>query len=551
MLKHLSITNYAIIDDLNLDFESGFTVLTGETGAGKSIILGALSLILGKRADTTVLFDQSKKCIVEGEFQLQGNHFLSFFKQNDLDYDQNTYLRREINASGKSRAFINDTPVSLSILKELAKRLVNVHTQHETLDIVSNETQITVIDAYAGIEGEVESLKKQYASYLSSLHQLNQIKNNAAKASSDTDYMLFQIEEIETLNLQPNEKEKIEKELQLINNAEEIKRVLSYTSDAIQNDDTSVVALLKMVVDKYASIKNVNEHFAETYNRLNSILIDVEDIGSEVNRENDNFSFDPENLSYLNDRLGKIYTIEQKHGLSSTEEILSLLQKLKQQLEDVSSYDDKIEELELQVAQEKESLVDKATQISKQRQKVFHPIESEIKLLLADLGMVDADFKIEHLLNKELGIQGLDSISFLFSANKGYKVNEIGKVASGGELSRLMLIIKSILSKSSNVLTVIFDEIDTGVSGDIADKMADIMAKMGDETQVISITHLPQVAGKGQYHYKIAKDSKSDRTKTIVQQLNDEERVEELAKMLSGKILSDAALKNAQVLLNK
>lgn len=550
MLKHLSITNYAIIENLELQFNNGFTVITGETGAGKSILLGALSLILGQRADTSVLNNKLKKCIVEGQFDVEKEKHIEFFIENDLDYEQPNIIRREISSKGKSRAFINDTPVSLAVLKELTSQLIDIHSQHQTLQVQENKYQISVVDAYADLDKSVLSYSKKYIEYTKSINQLIELTELTKKAKSDVDYISFQANEIEELKLKPNEKEEIESELELINNAEEIKLVLESSGNALINSDQNILSELKNIANSFAKISSCSEAYNSIYERLSSSIIELEDIAGEVGISNNSLNFKPENLSYINNRLGKIFSIEQKHNISSTKEILALLQTLNSQLQDTNSYEENVKELTAKVDKQKDELYLEAKKISVKRINSFKGLNEKIKKSLIRLGMEDASFQVRHQILGELNENGIDQIDFLFTSNKGIPHKELKKVASGGELSRLMLTIKSILASKNKLSSIIFDEIDAGVSGDIADKMATIMKAMSDNMQVIAITHLPQVAAKGSYHYKIYKENVEGKTLTSLTILNNSDRVEELTKMLSGKELSVAARENAISLLD-
>jgi len=549
MLKHLSITNYAIIEQLDIHLEKGFTAITGETGAGKSILLGALSLILGQRADKSVLKDKEKKCIVEGEFEIELDRFNHFFESNELDFEQPNIIRREINSKGKSRAFINDTPVTLAVLKELTSQLIDIHSQHETLNIQSNKFQLSVIDSFANNTKEVLSYSARFKSYIKSKKELSSLVELASKAKLDVDYISFQAQEIADLQLKPNEKEKIESELELINNAEEIKSVLDYADQALRTSDQNIVLELKNITNLFSKISKCSEAYNTIHERLKSSVIDLEDLTNEIDAENGSVNFNPDNLAYLNSRLSSIYSVEQKHNLSTTQEIIQLLEKFNIQLCDTNSFDAKIDKLSTEIKKQEKVLFSEGQKISKSRLSVFKDLCMKIKADLYQLGMVDASFKVKHELLTVLSESGIDSINFLFTANKGMEVVELKKAASGGELSRLMLVIKSILTKDK-LSAIVFDEIDTGVSGDIADKMANIMNRMGEDMQVISITHLPQVAAKAKYHFKIYKENEGDRTITNLVALEKQSRIEELAKMLSGEKMSSAAIDNAKSLLN-
>lgn len=549
MLKHLSISNYAIIDNLELPLNDGFSVITGETGAGKSILLGALSLILGQRADTTILNNKDKKCIVEGTFEFNEALYLDFFKDNDLDFETQNIIRREITNNGKSRAFINDTPVNLQLLKELAENLIDIHSQHQTLQIQENNFQLNVVDSFSKISDILTIYRNKYVDYKKNNHLLEELIAAEKSASTDLDYIQFQIEEIEELNLKPNEKENILIELSTINNAEEIKSVLSYSAETLINSDKNILSEIKKIKTSFSKISNLSDEYRSIYDRLNSNLIELEDIANDIDKINNDFSFNPENLAYLNERLNAIYNIEQKHHLTSTNEIFEFLKTLKTKTSDIDSFNEKIIEQEKLVKLQQNELNILSKEISKKRQACFKDLCDRIVSNLNELGMPDAIFKIEHKVLQEINENGIDSVNFLFTSNKGFDTKELNKTASGGELSRLMLTIKSILAENNRLSTIVFDEIDTGVSGEIADKMASIMRKMSENIQVISITHLPQVAAKGKHHYKIYKESSKGKALTKMAFLSQKERIDELAKMLSGEKLSNAAVENAKNLL--
>lgn len=548
MLKHLSITNYAIIDNLQLDLRSGFSVITGETGAGKSILLGALSLILGNRADTTVLNNKEKKCIVEGEVMLSAN-FKSFFDENDLDFDENTILRREISVNGKSRAFINDTPVNLITLKNLSTKLIDVHSQSESLLLRNPSFQIDVLDTFANNAKNISTYKDLYRTYKAKKNELEALESKAHKSSTDNDYLKFQIKEIEDLKLLPNEKEDIEGQLSLIGNAEEIKQNLNFSANSLIESDENILGALKEVKNRLSKIESYSNEYKILYDRLSSSIIELEDIGFTINNINNDFDFDQENIIKLNDRLSKIYSIEQKHKLNSTNEILKFLSELTKKIEESSNYEEKANLLRLEVSEMEKSVISEAKKIEEVRLSVKDKFEKQVKRELSSLGMPDAVFEVK-ISSFEIPVdKGINQVEFLFSANKGIGVNSLSKIASGGELSRLMLVIKMFLVKGKSLSTIIFDEIDTGVSGDIANKMAEMMLDMSSSTQVLAITHLPQVAAKGNIHYKIIKENTGKNTYSKVLELSNTDRVMELAKMLSSDKVSDAAIKNANALL--
>ena len=550
MLLHLSINNYAIIEKLEIDFNKGFTVITGETGAGKSILLGALSLILGQRVDTTVLNDKEKKCVVEGVFKVSKDNFLSFFKENDIDFEEETTIRREISSAGKSRAFINDTPVNLNVIKELAEQLINIHSQHQNLLVKDGNYQLAVVDSFANIQIEVEDYKRKYAHFITKRNELTALKNKENNSKADLDFLRFQANEIEVLKLQQDEQTIIEEQLKLLNNAEDIKIVLHQAANLLVDKEDSMVVNIKQITQSFAKIADLSEEYRLIYERLISISIELTDISRDVSLLNDNTNFDKENAEYLNNRLSAIYSLEKKHQVNHSDELIDLLEKLNGEITQIDSIDDVILTLEKEVKVLEQDLKQLANQLSAKRKEILPTLTKNIKENLNELGMPEATFVIQQEIDKELTITGIDSIEFLFTANKGFKPVEIYKAASGGELSRLMLTIKSILAKSKNLSTIIFDEIDTGVSGDIADKMGDIMKQMAADIQIIAITHLPQVAAKGKQHFRIYKEIKNNKTITSLTDLSGEEKVQEIAKMLSGKELTKAALENARNLIS-
>ncbi len=549
MLQHLYINNYAIIENLELDFENNFSVITGETGAGKSILLGALALILGQRAETSILKDKNKKCIVEGIFKIDIDKFSYFFSKYDLDVESATILRREININGKSRAFINDTPVSLAILKELTTLLIDIHSQHQTLNINAAQYQINVVDAFANLQNEIENFKTQFRVFNTKKQTFNKLKEKTNAAKTDLDYIQFQINEIEALNLQANEQKEIESQLEIINNAAEIKQTLNESVEILLNSDNNIAFLIGKITNALAQISHCSPTYKTLYKRINSLNIELKDIASELDLLNDNAQFNTNNLSFLNNRLDNILTLNQKHKVNNSNELLLVCENLKKELTKITFADEELIKLANEINNFEQELTLAAKNISNKRVAVIKDLSKNIITNLVSLGIPDAKFKIKHKIIDRLTNTGLDEIEFLFSANKGVQEQTLNKIASGGELSRLMLTIKSILANSSNVNTIIFDEIDTGVSGDIADKMGGIMQKMSSKTQVIAITHLPQVAAKGDNHFKIYKKTIKNNTTTFVDKLTHENRIKEIAKMLSGKKITQIAKENAKSLL--
>lgn len=550
MILHLSITNYAIIEKLEIDFNEGFTVVTGETGAGKSILLGALSLILGQRVDTSVLNDKNKKCLVEGVFKISKKSFLTFFNKNDLDFEEESTIRREISTSGKSRAFINDTPVNLNVIKELAEQLINIHSQHQNLLVKDGNYQMAIIDSFASIHHEVEEYKKKYLLYISKKNELEKIKNKDWNSKTDLEFLNYQANEIAALKLQLGEQTNIEEQLKLLNSVEDIKMVLHQATNLLVDKEESILVNVKQVLQSFSKISDLLPEYQDVFERLNTVSIELNDITREINLLNDNTNFDKENADYLSTRLSSIYSLEKKHQLNHSDELLNLLKDLNHKITLITSADDIILDLEKELNTLESDLKILAKHLTDARKKVEPILIQSITNNLKELGMPEATFHIQHQLNNEFGMFGVDKIEFLFSANKGFNPVEIYKVASGGELSRLMLTLKSLLAKSKNLSTIIFDEIDTGVSGDIADKMGNMMKQMSDDIQIITITHLPQVAAKGQQHLKIYKTTNNNKTVTAISILSKQEKVEEIAKMLSGKELTKAALENARNLIS-
>ncbi|MCW8898882.1 MAG: DNA repair protein RecN [Flavobacteriales bacterium] len=549
MLQSLVIKNYAIIEQLQLNFNNDFTVITGETGAGKSILLGALSLILGQRADTSVLNDKEKKCVVEGTFNVSEKLVAPFFKNNDLDLDFPIIVRREISANGKSRAFINDTPVNLNTIKELSLTLIDIHSQHETLELNSSDFQIEVIDAFANTDELLKQYKQYFSEYQKLQQNYQQLLHIENEAKSDLDYLSFQLDELKVLKLQPGEQVDIENQLDIINNAEQILTTIQQSGDMLLNSDDSIISRMNTITQNFSKISHCSENYTQLLERLNTVLIELKDIAREIDVENDSIDVDASKLDYLTNRLNNIYALTQKHRVANSDELIELENKLENQLNDINSAEEKLKHLKQAIEKSKAALLIVAEKLSAKRKSIFKALEKNIIDNLKGLGMGDASFKIEHLINNDFSSTGIDQIDFMFSANKGMPLKPLHKTASGGELSRLMLTIKAILAKNSSIQTIVFDEIDTGVSGDIAYKMAAIMGLMSEKIQIIAITHLPQVAAKGDTHFKIYKENHQNKTLTKMKVLVGDDRIDEIAKMLSGKELTGAAKENARHLL--
>ncbi|MCG8410604.1 MAG: DNA repair protein RecN [Bacteroidales bacterium] len=551
MLQSLCIQNYALINELEIDFNRGLNIITGETGAGKSILLGALSLILGQRADTSVLKDKSKKCFVEAEFSIDRYNIKDFFVSNDIDYDNATTIRREIANNGKSRAFINDTPVNLSVLKSLSAKLIDIHSQHENLLLGVDTFQLELVDSFANHQQILDQYKTKLEKYSTLNSEYRSLINNADKAKSDLDYLQFQFKQLDELNLVEGEQVELEAELEQLTHAEEIKINLTKSSNLFSGEEIAVISNLKEIKNNIDTVSKYIKQGEELSNRIQSTYIELQDINSEIERINEHIEHNPERMELVNDRLNNIYSLQQKHKLSTVEELIALKDEFDQKINLINSYDFETDKLKATLDKLKVELLDIAQKISTGREKVIPMIEKRIVEQLQLLGIKNASFKVNQEPVDEFLPTGTEYIQFLFSANKNTSLEELSKVASGGEMSRLMLSIKALFVETTTLPTIIFDEIDTGTSGEIADKMGAIIKQISGNIQVINITHLPQIASKGDYHYLVYKEDNSDTTNTHIKILNKNERINEIAKMLSGEDLSDAAILNAKVLLEK
>ncbi len=555
MLQKLSISNYALIDNLEISFDSGLNILTGETGAGKSIILGALSLILGQRAESRYFFNQQKKCVIEGTFTIGAFHLKQFFEDNDLDYEAETVLRREISADGKSRAFVNDTPVNLPALKALGEKLIDIHSQHATLEINDPEFQLLVVDAVAKHEGLLTDYRSKFRSYNKATAKLQHLIDESDKAKADLDYFQFQFDELEKAGLSADEQEKLEQELYALNNAGEIKRNLLAAHYLMQEGETSAVIQLREAGHQLTSLEKFNPQIAELYQRLNSAIIELKDIAAEIEIIEQRTHTDEARAEEINTRLSIIYNLQKKHRVNSNEELLRRQDELSGKIQQAVFGDEAIEKLRGQLDADKKELEQLAAEISANRKTSIPSIEKHVLDSLAEMGMNNANLNIDLFPTGHnsplggLGANGIDEVRFLFTANKGHALAEMSKVASGGELSRLMLSIKSLIAQNTALPTIIFDEIDAGVSGEVANRVGQIMERLADNLQVIAITHLPQIASKGQSHYFVYKDEEGATTYTRIKRLDNQERVLEIAKMLSGDKPGDSALQNARELL--
>jgi len=551
MLQSIYIQNYALINELEIDFNQGLNIITGETGAGKSILLGALSLVLGQRADTSVLKNKTKKCFVEAKFLIGQYQVKDFFQSNDLDYEVLTTIRREITDKGKSRAFINDTPVNLTVLKDLSKELIDIHSQHESLLLGDDYFQLSLVDSFANHSELLSAYRDKYEQYNILSSEYNKLVNNADKAKSDLDYFQFQFEQLEALKLQDGEQDALEEEIEQLNHAEEIKLKLSESYGLLSGAEISVIANLKQAKNAIESISQYIKEGKELAQRINTTYIELQDITNEVELLDEKVELDPGRIDFIRERLDSIYALEQKHKVSTVKELIHIKGELQQKIDQITSYDFELAKVKKQLDSLSNEMEQSAENISKNRRKVIPGIENKVIEVLKLLGIPNANFKIEQIPSKEYLPTGKESIQFLFSANKNVALEELSRVASGGEISRLMLSIKSLMVEMATLPTIIFDEIDTGTSGEIADKMGSIIKKMSKNMQVINITHLPQIAGKGDYHYLVYKKDNHETTNTYIKLLSHEERIKEIAKMLSGEALTEAAIQNAKVLLSK
>ncbi|MBK7184179.1 MAG: DNA repair protein RecN [Bacteroidetes bacterium] len=549
MLKHLSVQNYALIDKLEVELTDGLTIITGETGAGKSILLGALGLIAGSRADTQSLQDKTKKCIIEAAFSIKEYNLKDFFKDNELDYEAISTIRREINPEGKSRAFINDTPVTLNQLKELGERLIDIHSQHQTLSLNGADFQLSVVDAFAKHEDVLTAYKSEFKNYKSLEKQLNELIERESQAKKDLDYFQFQFNELEDANLKVGEQVEMEQELETLNNAEDIKLNLSKAAFSLAGGEQNLLSSFNEIKAILNSLSKFKPEIAELNTRINSAYIELKDISNELESLEQEIVYDPKRIELLNEKLDAIYRLQQKHQVKTIDELIAIKEELSNKLLDFSSLETEIQKTKSALEHSTKTLTAKSKTLSDNRKKVIPKIEKEIANLLSALSMPNAQLKINQTTLDFFGTTGIDKISFLFSANKGSDFKELNKVASGGELSRLMLSIKSLIAQLTALPTIIFDEIDTGVSGDVADKVGSIMNMMSDKMQVITITHLPQIASKGASHLFVYKEDKNNKTYSNIKKLNNEERIQEIAKMLSTGSPTAAAISNAKELL--
>lgn len=550
MLSTLSITNYALIDSLEVDFDKGFTVITGETGAGKSILLGGLSLVLGKRADLSSLRDKEEKCIIEGIFKIDTYGLQNFFEENDLDYDISTVIRREILPSGKSRAFINDTPVTLDVLSRLGENLIDIHSQHQTMQLTENDFQLKLVDALATNQNRIVDYRKRLKIYRKAQKELENLIEFQNTANKEQDYNSFLLEELEKAPLKIGMIEELEEEYEQLNNVELIMEQLSKGDQLLNDEQIGVLSLVTEMRQSLSKLVDFGSSYKELYQRVQSVLIELDDVSSELQQLQEGVEANPELLEEVNSKLQLVYNLLKKHNAGDISELIAIKNELADKVFETANLDEKIS-LKTREIQEMESLLEEQSVVLREkRNEVIPELKKKLESDLSLLGMPSASFEIKLNTIDVFTNTGMDELTFLFTANKGGHYGELKKVASGGELSRIMLVIKAILAKYEKLPTIMFDEIDTGVSGEISNRMADIMKDMSADLQVFSITHLPQVASKGNNHFKVYKTEGEERTMTNLKKLTNDERVVELAHMLGGKDLSDSALAHARQLLN-
>ncbi|MDR2951454.1 MAG: DNA repair protein RecN [Prevotella sp.] len=550
MLKSLYIKNYALIDSLEIDFESGFSVITGETGAGKSIILGALSLILGQRADIKAIKQGESKCVIEGSFDVSAYDLKEFCEEKGIEYDSDSYiLRREILSSGKSRAFINDSPVTLNDLKELGSQLIDIHSQHQNLLLSDTRFQMQVVDALAGNKDLLKKYQQAFHQYKLAEKALADLRESVRKSKEEEDYLRFQLESLNEAALQEGEQDELEAELETLTHAEDIKSALYRIHTLLSGDENSIVSQLKEGLNTSQQLGKVFARSEEISERLQTAYIDLKDLASEMDKLANDVEFSPERLSFIESRLDLIYSLQKKYHVDTVSGLLALYDEFLRKIENIESSDQQVESLEKEVSEKSEKTLALAEQLTDKRLAITDRFEKELMDKVAYLGMPNIRFKCDIIAEEHLNIYGMDSVLFQFSANKNVPLQPIANIASGGEISRLMLCLKSMIAGATALPTIIFDEIDTGVSGEIADKMGQVMLDFGKNMQVIAITHLPQIAAKGKAHYKVYKSDDETTTTTNLDRLSDTERLEEIARMLSGATVTDAAIQNAKGML--
>lgn len=553
MLKKLDIRNFTLIDHLEMTLYPGFSVITGETGAGKSIVIGAIGLLLGNRADAKQVKRGCDKCIIEATFDLSIYHsdvLKDFFEDNDLDYEpEECLLRREVNASGKSRAFINDTPVTLALMRELGEQLIDVHSQHQNLLLSKEDFQLNVVDIIARDRQQLADYRSAFAEYRSAQRRLEELREQIATSRDNEDFLRFQQKELSEANLASGEQEQLEQEAELMSHAEDIKRALHEADYGLSGDDTGIVNLTRSIAAQLRSVADVYPEAQELAERLDGCFVELKDISQEIASKVDDVEYDPQRFNLITQRLDTIYTLQQKFHVQTVDELLDRLNGINAQLDNIDNSDEELQELERSVEKLHAVCVEKAAVLTDMRRKSATMVEQELSKLLVPLGIPKVRFKVE-VLPADLSTNGADKVMFLFSANSSTDMQPVSQVASGGEIARVMLSLKAMISKAIGLPTIIFDEIDTGVSGRVAEQMAHIMRDMGNANrQVLCITHLPQIAAAGSTHYKVAKQETEHGTVSTMTQLSDEQRVTEIAQMLSGSDVSQAAVDNAKSLL--
>lgn len=555
MLKKLDIRNFTLIDHLEMALYPGFSVITGETGAGKSIVIGAIGLLLGNRADAKQVKRGCDKCIIEATFDLSIYHsdvLKDFFEDNDLDYEpEECLLRREVNANGKSRAFINDTPVTLALMRELGEQLIDVHSQHQNLLLSKEDFQLNVVDIIARDRQQLADYRAAFAEYRSAQRRLEELREQIATSRDNEDFLRFQQKELSEANLASGEQEQLEQEAELMSHAEDIKRALHEADYGLSGDDTGIVNLTRSIAAQLRSVADVYPEAQELAERLESCFVELKDISQEIASKVDDVEYDPQRFNLITQRLDTIYTLQQKFHVQTVDELLDRLNGINAQLDNIDNSDEELQELERSVEKLHAVCVEKAVVLTDMRRKSAMVVEQELSKLLVPLGIPKVRFKVE-VSPADLSTNGADKVMFLFSANSSTDMQPVSQVASGGEIARVMLSLKAMISGTVKLPTIIFDEIDTGVSGRVAEKMAQIMEEMGDNhRQVISITHLPQIAAMGSTHYKVSKEETEQGTISRMVMLSNDERVREIAQMLSGSNITEAAIDNAKALLRK
>ena len=555
MLTNIRISNYALISNLDIDFNHGFSVITGETGAGKSIILGALGLVLGERADTKNIRDGEQKCIIEADFDIEGYDLQDFFIQNDLDYSTQCTIRRELNQNGKSRSFVNDTPINLSALKELGIKLIDIHSQHQNLQLGKNEFQRQIIDRIADNHTIITEYKQAYSDYQTTKHQLEKLKERAAQEKADQDYIEFQFNQLDSAHLKAGESVELEEEIRQISHAEEIKSLLTECSSRLSGEQAAI-DLIRDSEQYLTKIARYSNNVHELIERLKSLSIELKDIASDIDIMLQHTDSDPQHRLELEERYDLLNSLMSKHHVDTDEQLISIRDEFSSRLGQLNSYDEQISTLEKEYQSYIKAVENKASELSNSRFAEKQNIEKQITEQLIRLGIKHAQFEISITQQEKFTPYGKDSIEFLFAANKNQQLQDVANVASGGEISRLMLALKSLQPNRSNenkigMPTIIFDEIDTGVSGEIADNMGKIMQQMAEQQQIISITHLPQIASRGEIHYKVYKSDTEENTETHIRKLTSDQRIAEIASMLSGNQITSTAIENAKELLNR